>query len=91
MKVVVTVKEFTVTVAGNEIPILTAPLQAPNMGKDAHDPDLAEYLVRVEWIKALPRDGAIWEKGMFANQNTVCRLTNKFTFERLIQRFGLTE
>lgn len=54
------------------------------------DPDLSEYVVRVEWLKTLAVDEAIWEKGMFANQNTVCRLRNKFTLERLIDRFGLS-
>ena len=85
------VTDFTVTVNGEEVPILNAELKAPHMGEHADDPDRAEYLVRVEWLKEWPREAAFWEKGMFANQNTVCRLSNKFTLDRLVEHFGLTE
>jgi hypothetical protein len=86
------VKDFTVEVDGKEISILGAPgLKAPNMGDNADDSERSEYLVRVDWIKKLSREEAIWEKGMFANQNTVCKLRNRFTLERLRARFGLEE
>ena len=86
------VKDFTVEVNGDEIPILDAPnLKAPNMGENADDPEKSEYVVRVDWIKTRDRDNAIWEKGMFANQNTACKLRNRFTLDRLIDRFGLEE
>jgi hypothetical protein len=83
------VKDFMVDLNGTSVPILQAPLEAPNMGENAENLDLCEYLVRVEWLTTLPVEQAIWEKGMFANQNTVCRLSNKFTLDRLIDRFGL--
>ena len=57
--------------------------------KGADDEELSEYLVRVEWIKTLPREQAIWEKGMFANQNTAVRMRDQFTLELLIDRFDL--
>jgi len=41
-----------------------------SMDKDVDDPDLCEYVVRVDWIKTLPKHEAIWEKRMFANQNS---------------------
>jgi hypothetical protein len=86
------VRDFTVEIDGEMIPILEAPhLVATRMDKNADDPELSEYLVRVEWIKTLPREEAIWETGMFANQNTVCRLRNKFTLERLSKHFELEE
>lgn len=94
----VPVKDFKVTedildgkvVTGSrEIPILHAPLTAPNMGKNSDDPNLCEYLVRVEWIRDVPRTEAYWVKGLFANQNIACRLTNSFTIERLSQHFDL--
>jgi hypothetical protein len=59
------------------------------MGEHADDPDRSEYVVKVEWIKTLPVDKAIWEKGMFANQNSACKLRNKFTLERLSALFQL--
>lgn len=80
----VEVKEFG-------IPILDAPLQAPNMGENADDSDLCEYLVRVEWLKVVPKNEAYWEKGLFAIQHTACRLTSSFTIERLTQHFGLDD
>ncbi len=85
----VPVKDFKVIVDGREIPILNAPVDAPNMAENANDLDLCEYLVRVEWIKTVPRSQAYWEKGLFAIQHTACRLTNRFTLERLTQHFGL--
>lgn len=86
------VKEFSVKVDGQEMPILDAPdLGASNMARNADDPDKSEYLVRVNWIEVLPREEAIWEKGMFANQNTVCKLRNRFTLDRLRERFELEE
>ena len=73
------------------VPILSAPLQAPDMGEHAGEPEKTEYLVRVRWQKTVPKEQAIWEKGMFANQNSACRLRNQFTLDRLIERFGLGE
>ncbi len=87
----VPVKDFKVIIDGQEMPILNAPLAAPKMGENAADSDLCEYLVRVEWIKAAPRTEAHWEKGLFANQNTACRLTNSFTIERLSHHFKLDD
>lgn len=85
------VRDFNVDIDGRSAPILEAPLRAPAMDDRADDEELSEYLVRVEWLKALPREQAIWEKGMFANQNTVCKLRNKFTLDRLVELFGLAE
>ncbi len=43
----------------------------------------------VKWTKTVPDSGAVWEKGMFANQNTACALRNAFTRERVLASFGL--
>jgi hypothetical protein len=59
------------------------------MGDNSEDVDLSEYLVRVEWLKAVPKSEAYWEKGFFALQHTACRLTSSFTIERLAKHFGL--
>ncbi|MDY0267739.1 endonuclease NucS domain-containing protein [Trichloromonas sp.] len=87
----VPVSEFTVIHEGNQIPILKMPLQAPQMNKNSEDPVLSEYLVRVDWLKAVPKSEAYWEKGFFALQHTACRLTSSFTIERLSQHFGLDD
>jgi hypothetical protein len=92
----VPVKDFLVPIKGlldptkgNLIPILDVEHKAPNLGENANDLEKSEYLVRVEWVKTLPLEKAIWEKGMFANQNSACKLRNSFTIERLTKLFGL--
>lgn len=87
----VPVKDFKVETPQGVIPILDAPLLASKMGVYVDDPDLTEYLVRVQWIKAVPKTEAYWEKGLFAIQHTACRLTSSFTIARLSKYFGLEE
>jgi hypothetical protein len=89
MESAVPVKEFKVETVNGEIPILEAPLLASKMGEHADDVDLSEYLVRVQWLKVVPRSEAYWEKGLFASQHIACRMTSRFTIERLSQHFGL--
>lgn len=84
------VDEFDVSVDGETVPILEAPLERP-MDEWLDDSDRVETLVRVEWIRTLNVEDAIWENGFFANQNTACKLRNRFTIERLVERFGLDE
>jgi len=85
------VTEFKVSVDGVETSVLDAPLKAPNIGKNKDDPELREYLVPVKWLKAVRREEAFWEKGLFAVQHTACRLRNQFTIERLTRHFGLED
>jgi hypothetical protein len=87
----VRVGEFTVELDGRQVPILQAPLQATAVGEHAEDPERAEHMVRVEWLATCDKREAIWEKGMFANQHTACKLRNRFTLERLTRAFGLEE
>ena len=55
----------------------------------AETDDTAEWVVPVRWHTAVPAEQAYWEKGMFANQNSACKLRQEFTLDRLAQRFGL--
>ncbi|BAN04380.1 endonuclease NucS domain-containing protein [Ilumatobacter coccineus] len=52
-------------------------------------PDDLEYVVRVKWIKTVGVEDAVWEQGMFANQNSACKLRNRFTLDRLVPAFGV--
>jgi hypothetical protein len=36
--------------------------------------DNEEYVVPVRWTAVKPREQAVWETGMFANQNSACKL-----------------
>jgi hypothetical protein len=53
--------------------------------------DKAEMVVGVEWLKTVPLEEAFWDNGLFANQNSACRLRSRFTIERLTQHFGIAE
>lgn len=82
--------DATLTVDGHEQPMKTLDLKGKYRHDiDAEDPD--EYIVAVTWQETLPRDEAVWEKGMFANQHSACRLRNKFTIEELSRQFKLEE
>ena len=53
-----------------------------------------EYYVKVEWIKAVPLDQAIKEKGFFGNQNSAAKPKVKkwvHTIERLKKRFEILD
>ena len=82
-------REFTVQVDGQEIPLSEAPIEAPAINHDIDDDELCEHIVRVKWVTTLVPDDAIWEKGMYANQNTATKMRNAFTLERLIRGFEL--
>lgn len=55
------------------------------------DDDDAEYVVPVRWTRAVRRSDAYWEKGMFANQLSACKLRQTFTLERLAAHFQLDD
>lgn len=85
------IKDFKILLNDQDVSILDVPLVAPKMNENADNLDLCEYLVRVEWIKIVPRSAAYWEKGLFALQHTACRMTSSFTIEKLSKHFGLDE
>jgi hypothetical protein len=84
------VRDFYLENEHGPTPILDVPgLAAPTMAEEADDPENAEYLVRVNWLDTRPREQAIWEKGMFANQNVVAKLRQPFTLRRLAEIFDV--
>lgn len=48
-------------------------IQARGMFEHQDDPDKAEYLVRMRWVKDFPLQEAIWEPDFFAIQHSICR------------------
>jgi hypothetical protein len=82
-------KDAKVEVAGLQQNLLGLPHNAKEADHHLNDPEMCEWVVPVRWTKTLPREQAIWENGMFANQNTACKLRNQFTIDRLTERFGL--
>jgi hypothetical protein len=88
----VPINDFRVEVDGSEVPLLSATgFRGTAMGEFADDPERSERVVAVKWLKTVSRDQAIWEKGMFANQNIACALRSSFTRERVLEALGLTE
>lgn len=85
------ITDFAVEVDGKTTPILEAPLQSHGLDNFKDDPDLCEYLVRVRWLKTMPKDKGYWEKGMFAVQHTACKMRSSFTIERLVRHFGIDD
>ncbi len=82
--------DAVLTVDGADVKMTDLPLHGNYQHADGAD-DSDEYIVPVEWIVSVPRNEAVWEKGFFANQNSACKLRNRFTLEELARRFNLTE
>jgi hypothetical protein len=58
-----------------------------------NDDDNAEYIVKVDWLKAVPTSDAVSEVGFFGNQNSVCKPTTPkwpHTVDRLKEVWNLT-
>lgn len=78
--------------SGNEVPITTLPVQVAKTPSFKDSPEIAEFVVPVQWIKTVKVADAIKERGFFGNQNTVARpVAQKWvhTIERLKQRFDV--
>jgi hypothetical protein len=53
------------------------------------EPSKDEWMVKVRWIKTFDENNAKWFKGAFANQNVVCKLNDKDTFDFLKKEFQI--
>lgn len=84
-------RDFRVCIDGEQKSLREVSLKAPQMDKDIDNDEMCEHVVPIEWIKTLPREQAFRETGLFANQNTACKLRNKFTLDRLVKHFNLEE
>lgn len=91
---VVPIDEFMVQdEAGKVVPLLSQAVRAAKLTTVADDPDKAGYMVGVKWIKTVTLAQAVWEKGFFANQITVCKPKTpkwSYTIDRLKKQFGVT-
>lgn len=80
-----------------EIDGITQPFRSLSLqGEYLHSPgggdvDSAEYIVPVRWIDTVALEDAVWRPGMFANQNSACKLRNQFTIDELTREFRLTD
>ena len=79
---------------GKQVPITKLPVKAAQHATKGQNPDNAEHMVRVNWIKTVPVHEAVREKGFFGNQNSAAKPRSKkwlHTIERLKKQFGVTD
>ena len=53
--------------------------------------DSGEWLSKVKWIKTFPKEQAKWLSNGFANQNVVCKLRDRKTFDFLVKEFEVDQ
>jgi hypothetical protein len=70
-------KDFVVESSGKRL--FDMPLQQVGVKRNADDPEVCEWVVPVRWLRTLPLAEAKTYKGIFANQNVVCRLRDRKT------------
>jgi hypothetical protein len=87
----VPIKDFKINENGTNKSILEVDLKCTIIKQEPDNLETCEYLVRINWIKTIPEEDAYWEKGLRANQNSAFKLKNRFTLEKLIERFELEE
>lgn len=85
------VKDFTVDRDGQQINLTQVAHRSPELAHDIDDPEKCEYVVGIRWKKTVLKEKAYWIKGLSANQNTVFRLTSKYTMEKVLEFFDLVE
>ncbi|WP_411869205.1 toll/interleukin-1 receptor domain-containing protein [Vulcanococcus limneticus] len=71
----------------NGTPVTTLPLEAPNALHDLGNHEMCEWLVRVDWTKALARTDAIKKIGLFVHVATSCRIKDSISIKYLREQF----
>jgi hypothetical protein len=87
------VDEAEVLIGGSWTALGDQDLHARYAHTDAPHPtdDEAEWVIPVRWIDSRAKSAAFWTKGMFANQNSACKLRQEFTLDHLARHFTLGE
>jgi len=78
--------QFQVNTSDGFKGIFEAPRAAKYIEQFKDDPDMCEYFVPVKWLQTVPLERAVYEVGLFGNQNSVCQPTTpkwRSTVERL--------
>jgi hypothetical protein len=72
-----------------ETGLLDEDLEAPAMDRALDDPERREYAVRVRWLVTVACEEAFWIPGLYANENSVTKLRDSWTLQRLCEAFGV--
>lgn len=84
--------DFAVSVNGQQVPLIDAPHEAPNLAAAAaQDDEDTEWVVPVSWVRTVPREQAIRFKGRYDNQNSATKLTHTLTRETVLEKLEITE
>lgn len=88
---VIPAREAKVEVNGDLQRLLDQPEPKEGWWEDmaSEDPEVTEMVVPVKWLGTRPLEEAVWEKGLFANQLTACKLRDKHTITTVESAFGL--
>ncbi len=87
---VVRFSDAVVPVQGQPARLVDLPLAGTYQHHEGGDTDeAAEYIVPVEWEATVPVAQAIWRRGLFANQNSACKLSKQFTIDTVTQALGI--
>lgn len=81
--------DVLVTVDGQQRKLAGLPLHAPTTTRQPMMRTRPNTWVPVEWTSTRPKEQAVHQKGLFANQNSACKLRNRFTLTALYTEFGL--
>lgn len=79
-------RDFVVNTDDGTLPALDVLRDGERYRSRMNDPDMAEYVVAVDWLDTVPEARAFNEVGLFGNQNTVAKPTTpkwRHTVERL--------
>jgi hypothetical protein len=88
---IVRFSEARVAVQGESVPLAAQDLVGTYVQRAPVDDDDDEWVVPVEWARTVSRGDAYWEKGLFANQNSACKLRQEFTLDRLAHHFDVQD
>ena len=87
VEVAVPIKAFTV--GSENTPLLEIDLEAKGLDLNSDNPEMSEWVARVDWLKTVPKDKALWVKGLFVHRGTLCKLKDEETLEFLYGEFGI--
>lgn len=81
--------DAVVTIDGAEAKLSELALMGSYHHTAADNEQTAEYVVPILWTETRHREDAVWQRGMFVNQNAACKLRNKFTIDAITTAFHL--
>ena len=85
-------KDAELDVDGEPVPLKGLDLAGTYVhDQDAKGEEFEEWVVPVLWTKTVDQSEALSAPGLFANQNSACKLRNQFTINEVSQHFGVTD